>query len=354
MRLGYTNGGFAFVVSDRLGREAIMYRRSAFTLVELLVVIAIIGVLIALLLPAVQSAREAARRAQCSNNLKQIGLAMQMYHETHQQLPMGSHEQGAIWSAFILPQMEQKPLFDSLIFRETGLSPCEGNWAAPAPGIRNPQNNPVCQNVVACETILDAYRCPSAGIARHVYNISADNWAVVRRVPCTYLGCASGLLIDQNRPSGLRDLDGVIFAESKINFRHVTDGLSHTIVVGEALPDDMPSDGPEEDNGSQKDHWYIGSDDIDTLTHSGHPFGIDLSEAHGSTGVKMNLQNVPGSRKWQGPELQALQLCFGSAHPGGCQVVMCDGSARFIAESIDDATWSYLGRRADGRATGDF
>jgi len=330
-----------------------------FTLVELLVVIAIIGILIALLLPAVQAARESARRMQCTNNLKQIGLAMQNYYGPNQTLPIGaSVGEGSLWSAFILPYIEGTNLKDLMTIGENGTGNFQ--WAHPGP-YSYPITLRAYLNINAVETVIPVYRCPSAALPEHQYDVSADGWHVMRRCPGSYLGCASGLIEDQNKPAfGMRNLDGVLFGihyQGKttrraitrvraIRFRDITDGLSNTMLVGEALHDTLAQieigKRPEARIGDHKDHWYIGSDDVDTS-----PF-MDPSEALGSTGVPMNLHKVytcqPG--KSTPEQCQALQVCFSSNHTGIVNVVMCDGSVKAVEATIDKKLWSDMGTRA--------
>jgi prepilin-type N-terminal cleavage/methylation domain-containing protein/prepilin-type processing-associated H-X9-DG protein len=330
-------------------------RRRGFTLVELLVVIAIIGILIGLLLPAVQAAREAARRSQCQNNLKQVALACLNYHDIYKQFPFGSlNQRGAGWSAFILPQMEQGPLFNLCTFnQETGTQGRNwGNWAYEFPG--KPARD---GNIIACETVIPNYRCPSGSLPEHVYNISSDNWVVMRRAPGSYLGCASGQVTNQNSSTinfngvkvinRLRDADGIIFNahhdndRNEISIAKVKDGTSNTLLIGEAAQDVEDSVAREPAVGRQKEHWYIGSDDIDIEN--------DCSEFMGSTGVPMNLLLEAGGATTP-VAIQALQLSFGSRHPGGCQGAMADGSVRFFQQSIDAKVWSAIGGRDDGIA----
>ena len=144
------------------------------------------------------------------------------------------------------------------------------------------------------------------------------------------------------------NMDGVLFNESRIEMRHVSDGLSNTMLLGEAVPDTTPSKVREPGQGTQKDHWYIGSDDIDISN--------DFSEFMGSTGVAMNLQNsVPRDKTGLSDAvIQELQLSFGSAHPGSFNAVMCDGSVRHVNYNIDKTTFRRVGNRLDGNALADF
>ena len=140
-----------------------MRKKSGFTLVELLVVIAIIGILIGMLLPAVQQVREAARRTACANNLRQIGLAVHNFASAYnEKFPMlGEPEEGGHWSAFILPFIEQNNMFDTLSFGSV-------NWASSA-AINNATStsaNPVLRQIAACQTVIESFRCPSTSQPR--------------------------------------------------------------------------------------------------------------------------------------------------------------------------------------------
>jgi prepilin-type N-terminal cleavage/methylation domain-containing protein/prepilin-type processing-associated H-X9-DG protein len=323
--------------SDKHEREN---RDAGFTLVELLVVIAIIGVLVALLLPAVQAAREAARRTQCVNHLKQIGLAVLNYESIHKSLPTGnlhvpSGGQGMTWSGYILPFVEQQTLYDRLGFGE------HDQFAVPPPGAPGVYDS-YATNVPACETFMNGWRCPSASIPQQMYYVSKSTqwlWVVFNRVPATYIGCASGVRIEQeadaSQPathSHLRRSDGVIFNGSYTRLKTITDGTTHTLLVGEALPENHEWRPGQAEPPGTKDHWYIGGDDLDT------DLGNDMSEVVGSTGIPINTpKGQPG-----------YELSFSSAHAGGANVVLCDGSVRYVAEEIDPQTWSNLGNRADG------
>ncbi len=340
-----------------------MHSRRGFTLVELLVVIAIIGLLVALLIPAVQSARGAARRIQCTNNLKQIGLALQNHHDAVRTLPLGAAlTEGAMWSAFVLPYMEEESLRDLVILLE------HNQYAHNQPFYSYPVTDPFFRNLVACETVIPVYRCPSAGLPEHMRDQGQDStYYIQQRVPGSYIACASGIATSQvsSKVLGvnhrwLEKMDGVMWgltigspkdARDLVSFRKIEDGLSKTIAVGEAVTDFQKIlelstgrgngyPGPEPTSGNRKDHWYIGSDGID-----GPGIG-DPSEALGSTGVRPNLPIRPDPCKSSSPACQALQLSFSSQHPGITQVVMCDGSVRPIQEDIAAVVWSKMGTRS--------
>lgn len=185
-------------------------RRDAFTLVELLVAISIIGVLVAILIPAIQAAREAARRVSCRNNLKQIGLALHQYHDVHQTLPTGciewrswssppSHRQLA-WSALILPFLEQRALHQQIDF---GVA-----FDAPT-------------NAAAAAVPVPVYLCPAAARSSPV--------SPAGRAETDYGGLYGERILDR------RSNDGLFLYEQSVAFHAITDGLSQTIAVAEDI-----------------------------------------------------------------------------------------------------------------------
>jgi hypothetical protein len=212
-----------------------------------------------------------------------------------------------------------------------------------------------------CQQPMPVFQCPSAGLPPFFYSASSYNWIVMKRVPSTYLGNATGLIVDQNLRGdpippatvGVRmgTLDGVLFPQSKIAIKHILDGTSNTVLLGEALPDAETLEArgglPEGANGTIKDHWPLGGDDIDGT--GGPEQGRDPSEGHGSTAVPINFQNQfftgTGCTGLSGPDCQKYQLAFGSAHSAGALILLCDGSVTMISEGIDDKTWSDMGTR---------
>ncbi len=334
-------------------------RRVGFTLIELLVVIAIIAILIGLLLPAVQKVREAAARMSCQNNLKQIGLALYNFADSHDsRFPMaGEASRGAHWSAFILPYLEQDALYRKLTFSNEG-----AQFARPSPAVGDLNSNSATdRNIAACETYLSIYRCPSMDVPAAMQDASAYTpaWYVVNRVPASYLGCASGYIKNdirprrspvQSQPDYLANLDGVMITRypkpfvsdggmAHIRITSVSDGLSNTVLVGEALPQKTLPLVQEDENIGRKDHWYIAGDDLDNYE------GIDWSEFCGSLGVPINMRlpDLPS------PFQRAMyEVSFGSAHTGGANFVFGDGSVRFLRDNIDENARQALGSRDRG------
>ncbi|PQO43752.1 DUF1559 domain-containing protein [Blastopirellula marina] len=297
-------------------------RRRGFTLVELLVVIAIIGVLIALLLPAVQQAREAARRMSCTNNLKQIGLASHNYHDTFRQfstVEFGSvayaNLSGASYFAAILPFLEQSnayQLYD--------------------PSLSN--SDPY--NVTVTGQKIEAFLCPSAAQRREVGGTCDAGRAeghyavnVGSEAASAYAGAG-------------QQLNGAIVygisSPTKTAFRDMTDGTSNTLLVGESaynLPDYTFSSGS-----------CAGSPRY-SFTYWANPYPSSIAF---STETLYNPKDKQGDGIWDSSWTHA----FRSEHSGGAQFVFVDGSVHFVADTIDATTLDALATRNGGEVIGEY
>jgi prepilin-type N-terminal cleavage/methylation domain-containing protein len=265
-------------------------QRGAFTLVELLVVIAIIGILVAMLLPAVQSAREAARRMQCSNNLRQIGLAVHNYHDTYRYLPPGASDPslaGASGFAAILPFLEQGAVYQAYDFTKGNSDPA---------------------NLQAVSQRIKTYLCPSCLFVRQVPLEGCD---ANRRAPGTYAFSTS-----TGDPWSVSD--GAIVATRNAPWTRlasITDGTSNTLLAGEShwgFRDYLFSSGP------------CAGQVRGGFTYWSSPY--PLSTLFSSMGV-FNPQSMAGDTR----RLHS----FRSSHPAGVNMVLVDGAVRFVAESID-------------------
>ncbi len=309
------------------------HRSAGFTLIELLVVIAIIATLVAILLPAVQQAREAARRSTCKNNLKQIGLALHNYHDTYNSLPAGMTNPGSAntvgwgWASAILPQLEQGPLYDALNVGNTPLKQLYSATATPA-------------TIALLQTKLPVYRCPSDIMD----DINPNNFGhsssgrPFKVATSNYVGI--GEYDGQIHASSTNPRwGGVFFWDSRTKFSEVTDGLSNTIFVGER------DGGPAFNGNDFRAGVWIGAGSRSTNDH----FAVGCAMARGSFGINVD---------WAGPAInQPVNLGKGisSLHNGGAQVLMGDGAVRFLSESMNiDTTFRRLCLKDDGEVVGEF
>lgn len=327
-----------------------------FTLVELLVVIAIIGVMVGLLLPAVQAAREAARRMSCSNNLKQLGLAMHNYESTYKRFAIGTfHENPAnapgnvIWSAGphrhgsvlvkILPFMEQAPIESQLNYAGDVVQQLINLGYSGANGIR-----------------IAAFQCPSDGSssnratqAQQFYNYATSmgnqnmsaqgGWCneFPLNANATFPNPPFGGNMFRTGPTGhgssdiASNISGVFSRGGgwAARFTDITDGTANTIMLGEILP----MCGDHHRNG-----WF-NPNSLWTATTG----GINYNTCR-KRGVPDDQNNCNDFRNWM------TSQAFKSDHPGGAQFVLCDAAVRFLSDSIDYVTLQQLGCRRDGLA----
>ena len=277
--------------------------RKAFTLVELLVVIAIIGILIALLLPAVQAAREAARRIQCTNNLSQIALAVQNYNMAHFVYPPGTiNEQGPIvnaaegyhhdWISQMLPYLEQLSLYRHINFDA---------------GVYDQSNDEVRK------VHMNSVRCPSSPSARTELGVTS------------YAGCH-----DPTETPIDEENNGIFFLNSTVRYEDILDGSAHTIFVGEKLIDEENTLG-----------WMSGT--RASLRNTGTDINAGLPYRSQEASSKQAAAD-------QGPLFVGG---FGSHHPGGGNFAFGDGHVSFLSERIETETLQQLAHRADGKLLSD-
>lgn len=312
----------SLVFNSKMGR--------GFTLVELLVVIAIIGIMVGLLLPAVQAAREAARRMSCSNNLKQIGLAFHNYADVHKTFPSAylakipnnkTSSERSLWSwgAFLLPYVEQESLHEAL---QPGTILLETHLTTP-------------QGLALLQTPISVYRCPSdvgpdlnnfddafTGDSNNYYNryVTSDGSDRIAITTSNYVMVSnpSDSTTPPVYPADYGPAHGVGFQNSKIGFRDVIDGTSNTLMVGERA-------------------WRYHDLTVGAATALG--FSAETCNPGSSWNIKSAGLAALGigydGINWSANNRIHQTRGFSSTHPGGAQFVLCDGSVRFVSENID-------------------
>ena len=347
-----------------------MKKKPGFTLVELLVVIAIIGVLVALLLPAVQAAREAARRMSCTNNLKQITLALHNFHDTHGDFPVGSpsktcpgYEQIPAWQyrwgplAMLTPYMEQFNVYQSLNL-EVPLYGHTGVFNGPGVGV-HPDNH------VALTQEIAFFYCPSDAARKQVVPGAELDYAGTNYMACW------GRSAPTATGTAMFDTDGLFNNHSATRFADVTDGTSNTAAFSESLlPDPSMSSSGGVILTQQNRNVVIvgdrsGGDPFLTVEWCTR-FGQPVASRPNRTGRWFDgfvlysayyhwwgpNSQIPDCAKWS--PLRSLWQMARSRHPGGVNVSFVDGSVHFVSETIDVDTWRALGSRNGNEVPGQW
>jgi prepilin-type N-terminal cleavage/methylation domain-containing protein/prepilin-type processing-associated H-X9-DG protein len=305
---------------------------SAFTLIELLVVIAIIAVLISLLLPAVQKVREAANRTQCTNNLKQIGLAMHSYHDNYQSFPSGyaasvpyydggsDTSPGWGWGAFVLPYIEQVNLFGQLRFGQS------------------------VQNSSAIQRVLKGYLCPSDFTPDAAFQVP-DGFgnSICLAAPCSYAACVGG---DESATTDSTGR-GIFYRNSRTRIADITDGTSGTILVGERAW------------SNAKSIWAGAISGGVILRGQSNPCQPVVAGAWYPAATLVQAHAHLNNALFD-PDGSAGMDDFGSRHPSGSNFVFADGSVHFLRSvprdhpdgsyTFDGLVFQALATRAGGEA----
>ncbi len=300
-------------------------KRPAFTLIELLVVIAIIAILIALLLPAVQQAREAARRSSCKNNLKQLGIGMHNYHDTHKMLPYGYYDSNTYhgrdcWMQQLLPYIDQAAAYKKYAANNA-------RWVMDTPAEIKDLRVPV----LMCPSDPSSGGFGGGGGARAGGNGFQGN----------YVMNAGNAMMTRSSTS----LNGLFHRNSNIRFRDITDGQTNTLLAAESIIRGKNTGGW----GGAGGYWggaNHGAYGFTTLESPNTSVADQVYSCKSTTWPNAPCRAVAGG--------SALRNFARSMHVGGVQVVLGDGSGRFISDNISLSIWRALGSRNGGEVISEF
>jgi prepilin-type N-terminal cleavage/methylation domain-containing protein len=323
--------------------------RRAFTLVELLVVIAIIGILVALLLPAIQAAREAGRRSSCQNKIKQLALGLHEFHDVHDKFPPGASNNvlpfpnppgnttnfilGTSWITHILPYIEQKGLYDQYRWNESYNS--AANWALG----RNVIQTLYCPSGPTATRYLDPNGpVANVNVSTHYYGVMgpggpSDNFTIVV-AGNTYqyrVGDAgnNGAWSGHGMLSHYRENSGSISTFRIVRMADVVDGTANTLMLGEIsliLPVNFPG----------------------TTTAVPNQYRTWIRGNNGGSGTTKNVRFPINSGNYYNGSNNFNDINFGSHHPNGCQFAMGDASVKYVKQDIDLTTYRFLSSMGNG------
>jgi len=310
--------------------------RRGFTLVELLVVIAIIGILVGLLLPAVQAAREAARRMQCSNNLKQLGLAMHNYESAHKRFPSGTVYVWPLapapdlnvaipqgnwgWGALVLPFIEQNNLHNQIGVSQMSM----------------PQSMDIPANLAAMRTPVPSFRCPSDNGPElntgRLFSSASGNVANQSLATSNYVAVNSSNELRRNKGVPGGSANGMFAMNAGTKIGEITDGTSNTLMIGERCWQLAHNQGGMHINNAAV---VFGTRGVRQNSEAG------LADCLAAGNYKLNFRSF-----WPAPNgstAAGARRAFSSQHTGGAMFARADGSVSFVSDSIE-ARWQVDGR----------
>ena len=302
--------------------------RNGFTLVELLVVIAIIALLVSILLPAVNAAREAARRTQCINNLKQQGLALQNFHSARERFPIGVYagtgidDDGYGWATQLLPFMEEQAVYDII---ERNYIPGESTSPWDRPGIFATTKSRTGNIIPGGDTVITTFRCASSVLDSHAppeADVGAG-YATSDYKACNGWG---------DRGMFFKVSDGARAGFVEVRMKDIKDGTSKTIAIGESA--------------------YVPS-------YRDWPIWLGASKTDESTLFKTQQPSVINCNVYEKSIANMVRNaidddCSFSWHAGGAQFAFADGSVHYLSEEIEWQTYQNLGDRLDGQPLGQY
>lgn len=303
--------------------------RAAFTLIELLVVIAIIGILIGLLLPAVQKVREAANRVRCGNNLKQIGVAMHNYHSAMNTFPPGTvdgpfggdvgQRDRSVWLHFLLPYVEQQGIYNQT-----------QDWLTSGAG------SLMCWDCPTRFDVVPVFWCHSDPNSPKTQTVPSDP----QGFHVNYAACAGSTALNAGGALG-DNLNGTFYWKSANGVQAIADGTSNTLMAAEIIVS------PDVNGHDVRGRMFNPARQGSTLFTTQHtPNNLATPDR------LQYCQNIP-----QAPctgTISEINMTARSYHAGGVNTVFCDGSVRFLSNSIDPTTYAGLGTRALGEVPGDY